>query len=260
MRDKRKQPGTIAFVGADGAGKTTMAHRMEREASTPVKYLYMGVSRQGSNHMLPTTWLLWQLKRLAGKKEKGGPPDPSRRSTQSQGGSPLKRLLRHGKEGLRTLNLLAEECYRQAIVAYYRLRGYTVLFDRHFYLDYYAYDIAPHDDKRSVWQRLHGYFLAHVLPRPDMVILLDAPAQVLFERKPEGSVALLEQRRQEYWRLKEAFSRQKGPEFVVIDATQPPDEVAMQINQLISGAVTEEEASNEILQPVLGAEEAGARQ
>lgn len=258
MKTTRTRPGTVALVGADGAGKTTMARRMEREAPVPVKYLYMGVSRQASNRMLPTTWLLWQLKRLAGNQEKGGPPDPSRR--KGTGGSPLKRVLRQGKEGLRVSNLLAEEVYRQLLVTYYRLRGYTVLFDRHFYLDYYAHDVAPQDGARSFWRRLHGFFLEHVLPRPEMVVLLDAPAEVLFQRKPEGSVALLEQRRQEYWRLKEDFSQHNGPAFVVVDATRPPDEVAAQIGQAIAGNNIVQGIGSSALQPALSAEEASARQ
>lgn len=259
MKVTGDRPGTIALVGADGAGKTTMARRMEREAPVPVKYLYMGVSKQASNRMLPTTWLLWQLKRLAGSQEKGGPPDPSRRK-KGQDGSPLKRLMQQGKEGLRVFNLLAEESYRELLVAYYRMRGFTVLFDRHFYLDYYAHDVAPQHGERSFWRRLHGFFLEHVLPRPQMVVLLDAPAEVLFERKPEGSVALLEQRRQEYWRLKDDFARHNGPAFVVVDATRPPDEVAAQISQAIAGKNAVQGIRDSKLQPVLSAEEVGPRQ
>lgn len=238
MRARGQRPLTVALVGADGAGKTTMARRLESSGATPIKYLYMGVSRQSSNRMLPTTWLLWQVKRLAGKREKGGPPDPSRRKSGGRG-SPLKRLLRQGKEAARLMNLLAEEGYRQLLTSYYQLRGYTVLFDRHFYLDYYAHDVAPEIDRRSPWQRLHGYLLQHVLPRPALVVLLDAPAEVLFARKPEGSVELLEQRRQEYWRLLQS-AQENGLRFTVVDATQEPDSVAAAILAAITLAGRQE--------------------
>ncbi len=225
---------TVALVGADGAGKTTMVRRIEREATLPVKVLYMGVSRQASNRMLPTTWLAWQLKRLAGKQERGGPPDPSRR--KRQGGGPFKKLARQAKGALRFLNLSAEEWYRQFLTTAYRLRGYSVLYDRHFYLDYYAHDIAPQEDARTIWQRAHGFMLQHVLPKPELVILLDAPAEVLFARKPEGSVALLEQRRSEYWRLLQAATG-GGPRFEVVDAAKEEDEVAAAVTGIITRAL-----------------------
>jgi thymidylate kinase len=207
-------------VGADGAGKTTMARRLESDGYLPLKYLYMGVSRQSSNRMLPTTWLIWRLKRLFGRaREEGGPPNPSRKRSSAKGSR--KRILSHVKEGMYLANLLAEEWFRQLVTSYYQLRGYIVLFDRHFFLDYYAHDIAPQNDSRSLYRRVHGFLLERVFPRPGLVILLDAPADVLFARKPEGTVELIERRRQEYWRLKD-----KVPHFFVVDATQPQDDVA----------------------------------
>lgn len=238
--NRDRKPLTVALVGADGAGKTTMAHRLQANEQIPIKYLYMGVSRQSSNRMLPTTWLLWQLKRLAGKRERGGPPDPARR--RSKNGKPLARVLRQAKGAVRLLNLLAEELYRQALTVYYQWQGYTVLFDRHFYLDYYAHDIAPPVDTRTLWQRLHGFFLQHVLPRPGLVVLLDAPADVLFARKPEGSVELLQKRREEYWRLLES-AREKGLRFVVVDATLDVDEVQSDILSAITRAARPQSAS-----------------
>ena len=40
--------------------------------------------------------------------------------------------------------------------------------------------------------------LNYIFPKPDLVICLDAPGEVLFSRKAEGTIELLEQRRQEY--------------------------------------------------------------
>ena len=40
---------SIALVGADGAGKTTIARELERAADPPVKYIYMGVNTSASN-------------------------------------------------------------------------------------------------------------------------------------------------------------------------------------------------------------------
>ena len=35
---------TVALVGSDGAGKTTIARSLEKTSSLPVKYMYMGLS------------------------------------------------------------------------------------------------------------------------------------------------------------------------------------------------------------------------
>jgi ABC-type branched-subunit amino acid transport system ATPase component len=49
---------TVALIGPDGAGKTTIGRRIEHTLPLPVKYVYMGVNLDSSNHMLPTTRLL----------------------------------------------------------------------------------------------------------------------------------------------------------------------------------------------------------
>ncbi|MGH3091699.1 MAG: hypothetical protein ACRDOG_05135, partial [Gaiellaceae bacterium] len=54
---------TVALIGPDGAGKTTVARRLEGSLEGPVKYLYMGVNPDASNHLLPTTRLAHALKR-----------------------------------------------------------------------------------------------------------------------------------------------------------------------------------------------------
>ena len=58
--------------------------------------------------------------------------------------------------------------------------------------DYYAHDISNTDPARPLRHRLHGVFLDRWYPRPDLVIFLDAPAEVLFARKHEGTIPLLE--------------------------------------------------------------------
>ncbi len=61
-----------------------------------------------------------------------------------------------------------------------------------------------------------------------MVIVLDAPAEVLFARKGEGTIELLERRRQEYLRL-----RDQVESFAVVDVRQTEDEVAREVSALI---------------------------
>jgi thymidylate kinase len=75
---------------------------------------------------------------------------------------------------------------------------------------------------------VHGWLLAHAYPKPDLVVYLDAPAEVLLARKQEGTLESLEQRRQDYLRLAEVFEH-----FVVVDATRPPEVVASDVADAI---------------------------
>jgi thymidylate kinase len=46
--------------------------------------------------------------------------------------------------------------------------------------------------------RTYQWILTHLCPRPDLVVFLDAPAEVLLVRKGEGSLDYLEKRRKAY--------------------------------------------------------------
>jgi thymidylate kinase len=117
---------------------------------------------------------------------------------------------------------LAEEWFRLLVASVYQHRGTIVVFDRHFLADYY------HHQGGSLGNRIHGFLLQHVYPKPDLMILLDAPTRVLFARKSEGSIEALEARRQEYPALSSIVKV-----FAVVDATQPPDEVERAVAGLI---------------------------
>lgn len=218
---------TVALIGADGAGKTTIARQLENDHTLPIKYLYMGVSPLSSNVALPTTRFISWLKQRRGQGgDISGPPDPTRRQQRPR--SRRKRIIREIKSLLHLLNRLAEEWYRQGVVWTYQRRGFIVLFDRHFFSDYYAHDIAIDDPNRSLASRIHGFILERLYPRPDLVIFLDAPAELLLKRKGEGTIALLESRRQEYLRLREQIEQ-----FVIVDAARPKDDVLQEVRSLI---------------------------
>jgi len=220
---------SVALIGPDGAGKTTLARMIEKSFPVPVKYLYMGVSVDSSNMALPTTRMMEYFKRRRRQKQgvtssKNIPPN---RPALSQ--TPRHAVRgRHKKSGWRALlrlaNRLAEEWYRQFLSWKFRRNGHVVIYDRHYKFDFELDKAAPRgdarDEKRRFTDWLHRWFLAKVYPAPDVVIYLDAPAEVLFARKGEFTLEWLESRRQ-------AFITQgkKTPNFFRIDATQPLETV-----------------------------------
>ncbi len=218
---------TVALVGPDGAGKTTVCREVVRRLPVPAAYVYMGINLEASNLVLPTTRLLLEFKRRRGQRpDMAGPPDPARRPTPPR--RPLGRLVFHLKAWARLANRVAEEIFRQLVTWSYQVRGHVVVFDRHFFLDYYAHDVDNPDPRRPLVSRVHGRFLRHLYPKPHVVICLDAPADVLFARKGEGTPALLERRRQEYLRFREVAAN-----FHLVDASRPLEEVVAEVLEII---------------------------
>ena len=224
---------TVALIGADGAGKSSVARALERSKELAVKTIYMGVNTEAGTHMLPTTRLMRAVRRAFGRgNDQGGPPDPARARARSKGG--LRGLAREAKSAVLVLNQVCEEWYRVAVARRFERRGFVVVFDRHFFADYWAHDVAPAEGRRSLARRVHGRLLER-LPRPDCTILLDAPAAVLYARKPEGTLAALERRRQEYLQLAQELGG-----CALVDATRPPQEVQAEVLAILRGLCAKE--------------------
>ena len=125
---------------------------------------------------------------------------------------------------------MTEEWLRQLVALSHSLRGRIVIFDRHFFLDYYHADVEGRG-RRGLAQRVHGWMLTHVYPKPDLVIMLDAPAEVLHARKPEATVAWLEKRRRQYLELAPLV-----PEFVIVDVDRSLDAAMADVAEAIRRA------------------------
>jgi thymidylate kinase len=217
---------SVALIGPDGSGKTTIARRLEQSLPVPAKYLYMGVSLDSSSSLLVTSRLLRRARRVLGApRDTAGPRDSRVDDPRPKG--PLRRLARELRSLVGLANRLCEEWYRQLLAWSHLRRGHVVIFDRHYFPDYYAFDIAG-GRHRPLSRRIHGWMLAHVYPRPQLLVFLDAPAEVLFARKGEGTIEVLEHRRQEYLKLRDVVE-----DFARVDATRPEAEVAEEIARLI---------------------------
>lgn len=222
---------SVALIGPDGAGKTTIALRLEKSFPLPVKYLYMGINIESSNVALPTSRFIEYLKHLRRKKFGAA----HLRSTSlhhqetlssSSHQSKKRRIASSLWAGIRLLNRLAEEWYRQALSWSYQRKGRIVIYDRHFQFDFERE--GAEGEKRRLTDRWHRWCLANIYPRPDLVIYLDAPAEVLYARKGEATLQYLESRRQAFLAQGKQISN-----FVVVDATQPIDFVCHEVTEHI---------------------------
>ncbi len=134
------------------------------------------------------------------------------------------RTSNRGRRGSVASGLLRQ--WRRHLTArYHRFRGRIVLFDR------YTYDalLPPRNPKPARIAR--RWVFAHAVPPPDLVVLLDAPADLMFQRKDEHSREFLEQRRRDYLEL-----RSRLPGMVVVDAAQELDDVRRDVTSAIWSA------------------------
>lgn len=212
---------TVAIIGPDGAGKSTLIEKLEVGLPSSVKRIYMGVNPTAATHALPTTRLIWFLNRVLKRPRPNYDMDsqPQAAKEQHQRNS-LKQLFSEVKSAFFVLNRVSEQWYHQWVCWYYQWRGHLVLIDRHFYLDYLALKLTNPARRSVVAWRIHDFLIERVYPRPDLTLYLDAPPEVLFARKQEVSLARLETMRRAYNQI-----RDHVPAFDALDATESAEQV-----------------------------------
>jgi len=220
---KKKKMGrgtlSIAVVGADGSGKTSVAEAILTGSAIPSKYIYMGPAVGSTTHALPTTRLIHYLRKRAVRPMLNGSdsmPPAELMSTK------MKKQLHRGPlmKTLGLINRVAEEWYRQMVSWSYRARGYNVICDRHFLFEYCPDSGSNRDPDALLSERIHNWLLGRFYPQPSIVVFLDAPAEVLHERKPEWT--------HEYLNLQRNRILEQGQatrNFSVVDASQPFEKV-----------------------------------
>ena len=198
----RRRGVAVALLAPDGAGKSTLAKKLTQENYIRGKLVYMGTNIEASTIGLPTT--RWLHRRLKAQRGKALRPD---------------RLL---LKACGFVNQLLEQWYRSAAAAWFLLRGRFVVFDRYFY------DSWLTERAKTPWKRLRKWLFEAGCPKPDLVVLLDAPGEVLFRRKGEHSVEWLEKQRRAYHGLQEKLSN-----MIIVDATAGPEEVRREVIALL---------------------------
>ena len=223
---------TVALIGPDGVGKTTVGREVERTHPSRVKYIYIGDNVEASNYLLPTTrW--WRTRggpQKAGGAKMGSPnpePHPATRSNLLR--RPVKALRGAVRYVFSLTTRFLEEAYRQVVASRFSKRGYIVLFDRHFILDYYHNDILAAAGKRSLRRRLHGTIVRWLTREPDLVICLDASGETVFRRKGEFSPEFLEGRRAQYLSFQTIVKN-----FALVNADREVGLVIQDVNRVIT--------------------------
>ncbi len=216
---------TVALVGGDGAGKTTIAHKLQRSSPLPIHYLYMGTSVGSSNVALPTSRLILRWKARAHRKElaAAGHDAPGAASTDPIPAHALEdQPLARGQLALwaRCAHRVSEQWFRQLVAYYYQWRGHIVLCDRHFLFEYTPAAKERQAKTKMLSDRLFLWQLRHLYPQPDLTLFLDAPPAVLYARKAEWSLERLQR-----YRASILAQGAVTKNFVTVDATQPVDAV-----------------------------------
>lgn len=169
LSDLRRARGlSLAVLGPDGAGKSTIAEGIAEHFCLPVKTVYMG---------------LWQRRATIGR---------------------YRRL--PGSRFVSLALLVASRPFfiwsRYLTAQYYQTRGHMVIFDR------YIYDsLLPPRPPLAAVKRPIFWLLAHLCPPPDLVFLLDAPGTLMAERKAEYSAEHLETERQRFLSLRKQIPK-----------------------------------------------------
>lgn len=180
-----RRPGmSVALLGPDGAGKSYLAAEIRRSFYVPVRSVYMG---------------LW----------KSGPERPGDNGGPKSAGMWLLR------RGLEITGRLPKAWSRYLLAKYHQALGRVVVFDR------YVYDALVSANQPGSWlKRGYMWVLGHSCPAPDLVLVLDAPGELMHARKGEDTPEALETQRQGLLAL-----RGQVPHVQVVDVTRDAAEV-----------------------------------
>lgn len=190
----------VAVLGPDGCGKSTVL---------------AGIEALWGAKQLKTKLYHWRPEILRlGSRDAGPETNPH--------GKPPRGLL----ASLSKLAFLWLDWFVgfRGLIANYRAKGFFVIFDRH-YLDLLV-DPIRYRYGGPAWL---ARAVARLIPKPNAVILLDAPSEIVHARKKETSFEEAVRQREAY--LKLVRSLETGH---IVDCSQPPERVIAEVAQILS--------------------------
>lgn len=194
---------SIAILSPDGGGKSTVINEISDRVS-------------GSFHGIDVRYIRPRLFKNLGRynvinptKEEKSNPNPHDKELHN----PVKSLIRF---------LFYNLDYQLGTifdVKLQKVRKKLVIYDRYYY-DYYV-DMKRYQYNLPKWLPKVFEFS---IPKPDLIFILDAPAEILYERKQELTLDELKRQREEY---KKIANKMKNA--IIIDASNSIEKVVEEI-------------------------------
>lgn len=201
----------VVFLGLDGSGKSSVLAALEKIFSPPS---FAGVQTFYRHPGILYARLFQDLPNQPPADKGPAPIEHYRKRPHGM----IKSIV---KMGILALDWFVT--YWSQLV-HRRAKGYVILFDRHFFLDVSADPLRY----RYGGPRWLAWLLARLLPQPDLVILLDAPVEILQTRKKEMPPEKAALQRAAYLEL-----IQEWPNGQIIDVSQPLEDVINEAKQII---------------------------
>ncbi|HYM81863.1 MAG TPA: hypothetical protein VEY91_10720 [Candidatus Limnocylindria bacterium] len=201
----RRRGFSVALLGPDGAGKTTVARALAEDSQIKARIVYMGSNPDAGTVDLPAMRWIGHL------------VDERRTGRDQTGKSGLS-------GGVSYANRLAAQCFRSLVALGFGFRGRFVVFDRH------PCELLIAEPAHGRGSKLRRRLLRFACAKPDLVLLLDATPELLRSRKSEQSFERAARQRERYHSLPLA-----GQTCFVLDTSAAEEATVREAKSLIWG-------------------------